>query len=283
MTWTSQVRFLSGPPPHPAHAGTSTKDRTMVDSTGSRTLAPGIYNLVACNHESEPFLMSACLDPNGAHNDEDAEDDFACQPFYAAPAPITFLPGRPDVLVLRVDIGDIDIEGSSIQTPYGPLSISDHYVLVPTDRITRNAHPGEQYVENWLSFELTGEQPLSVDGSVIRIGGMEIDAAALGDVEHTEHQIDGEPFDWMEAVKKGRTKEVDHVRHVAKTGDRLHAILSEMPRELDDGVIAMLTFTPQQVADIECIWTPAADAFGREMRDQMRHGRSHIVLRPAIA
>lgn len=249
-----------------------------------RILPPGIYNLVACERNDDPFLYSACLDPDGAHNGgDDVPDDFACQQFYTRAMPIAHLPGRDDVLVLRLDLGDVEIEGSSVQTPYGPLTISDHYAIVPAERITRNASPGDQYASNWISFELTGEQPLVVEGSRIGIGGMEIDPAAMGDVELTEYMLDGEMVEWSDARDAGRGPDVVRIGHVARTGDKLHDILVQMPRELDDGVIVMLFFTPEQLVEIEWLGTPAADAYARRIRRQMANGRAHFVVRPAIA
>lgn len=253
--------------------------------TDTCTLKPGIYNLMPCDVSHGDGRIFVCIDPVRYHADEDGLDQPSGCHHVAHPSRRRIAPlhRREDITVVRVDIARDLLDGNSIQTPYGPLSVTRHYAIVPAAGISRNPFPSTQYAWNWIAFELTGEQPLSVEGSVIRIGGMEIDVASMGDLEHTEYQLDGKVADWGDARRAGRTADVVHVRHVAVTGDPLHAILSKMPRDLDDGVLTMLTFAPEQVTEIELIGTPAADAFAREMRDQMAHGRDHVVLRPAIS
>lgn len=248
------------------------------------TLKPGIYNLMPCEKSHGDGRIFVCTDPVRYYADADAiEMPSGCiHTAHPSRRRIAPLHGRDDVTIVRVDIDDALIDGNSIQTPYGPLTVARHYAIVPADVISRNSSPSEQYAWNWIGFELTGEKPLSVEGSTIRIGDMAIDAASMGDLEHTQLRLDGEIACWETAIKERRTAEVVREAFVAVTGDPLHAILSTMPRELDDGVLTMLTFHENQVEGIEAIGTPAANAFAREMRDQMAHGHRHIVLHAAI-
>lgn len=250
------------------------------------TLKPGIYNLMPCDVSTHDKRIHVCIDPVRYHAERHDWDNrprgchHAAHPSRRRIAP---LHRREDILIVRVDIAERLLDGNSMQTPYGPLTRARHYAIVPTDRISRHPSPDTQYARNWIGFDLSGEQPLSVEGSVIRIGGMEIDVAAMGDLEHTEYRLDGKVTCWSDAFRAGRSGEIESIRHVAVTGDPLHAILSTMPCNLDDGVLTTLTFTPEQATEVEWIGTPAADAFALMMREQLAGGRNHIVLRPALS
>jgi hypothetical protein len=247
-------------------------------------LQPGIYSLIPVETDDEADGETVvALDPHTAYNLEDAPDSDASLVVVGDTTdPITPFDAVEGGLVLSIDIGDVDPDGSSVVGPWGALSIAQRYVLIPVDRWTANAEPDAQYAINWLSFELTATQPLTVEGSTIRIGQMEIDPTILGAVSLGTTLLDGVETDWAEIVGAGRAQDATHVYHVARNGDALNAILSAMPRSHDDGVLVMLDFTPAQVTEIEWIGTEAADAFAREMRSQMAQDRSHIVLHPAF-
>ena len=251
--------------------------------TKTFTLAPGIYNLIPAEHDHDGPGRAVALDPVRAYNNPDAEDGeiLAVERGDPADGPITELAEIGGHLIV-VDNEPTEIEGSSTVTLVGPLTISDLYVLVPADAITANTQPDRQYAINWLSFELTGEQPLSVEGSVIRIGAMDIDTGGLGAVKLDTTVLDGVETDWGDVIKAGRTRESSTVSYVAANGDALNAILAEMPRLLDDGVLVILNFTVEQIERIESLFTPEADAFARDMRRQLAAGCTHTVLRPAI-
>jgi len=250
-------------------------------------LKPGIYELVPVETD-EDDVPSVALDPNAVYNEDEEESFIGLEaPLVSnGPAGIAPLEGYADHLMITIGTGLLDanayIDGGSVRTPYGALTIAEHYLLKPAAAMTRNAHPSEQYAMNWLSFELTGEQPLEVEGSVIRIGGMEIDPMSLGSVEITTHTLDDAETSWGEIVVARRTHDAVPTAHVARVGDPLNAVLCEMPRERDDGVLVILTFASEQIDRIEWLGTPAADAFARRMRGIAAQGGSQMVVHPKI-
>ena len=249
------------------------------------TLKPGIYNLAPCQICEDDALM-VCLDPVTAAADIDDESVFVP---LAPPVDAVSTEGCPDgVVVVRVAMAEDMAEAASeepfsIQTPFGPLTVARHYSIMPAEAFSRNPVPGEQYGLNWLCFELTGEQEVSVEGSTIRIGGMEIDPTALGDVYVSTHTLDGVVRDWGDIVATGRAREAIETRHVARCGTPLNRILQDMPCSMDDGVLYIATFSAEQLTEIEWLGTPEANAFAQAMRDQMAAGRNHICFSPAIA
>ena len=253
----------------------------MTDTT---TLKPGIYALVPC-HEEDFGKIVICTDPLSDCVDDDVTGNFVT---IDTPTGTLSTAGCPDgTIVVRIGLSDEDaIEASSepfsVQTPFGPLTLARHYSIMPVDEFTRNPHPDEQYATNWICFEITGDQELSVDGTAIRIGGMHVDPTILGDVQTSTHTLDGEPADWGEIVAQGRARDAVETVHVCEAGTKLNDILQEMTVDKDDGVLYILTFSQEQLAEIEWIGTDVANVIAAEMRDQLAHGRNHIVLRPAI-
>lgn len=247
-------------------------------------LKPGFYSLVPAEiveyHDGTAGDPHVAVDPHACYN---LEDESSFMRFDAPTAPIEPLAGVDGGFVLTVDLKGLDPEGSSVVGPFGPLTIARHYALVPATGLTANAEPAEQYAINWLSFELTGEQPLVVEDSVIRIGAMEIDPTILGDVELGVTLLDGVETSWSDIRAAGRTDEATHVVHVARHGDPLNAILSRRYRAHDDGVLVCPLFAADDIVEVEWIGTDAAMAFAREMRRVSADGGSHLVLHPHFA
>jgi len=250
-------------------------------------LKPGIYELVPVETD-EDDVPSVALDPNAVYNEDEEESFIGLEaPLDSnGPAGIAPLEGYADHLMITIGTGLLDantyIDGGSVRTPYGALTVAEHYLLKPAAAMSRNAHPSIQYAMNWLTFELTGEQPLEVEGSVIRIGGMEIDPMSLGSVEIVHHALDDVETTWGEVLVKGRVHDAVATAHVARVGDPLNDILCEMPRDRDDGVLVILTFTSEQIDRIEWLGTQAADAFARRMRGIEAEGGRQMVVAPAI-
>lgn len=251
----------------------------------THTLKPGIYGLVPCEAEGDGIL-GVCLDPVACT--ADIYDDST---LLLIPTPVDDVSteGCPDgIVVVRVAMSDqkaeaIDGEAFNIQTPFGPLTVAQHYSIMPLEAFSRNPDAGEQCAMNWLCFETTANQEVSVEGSTIRIGAMEIDPTVLGDVYISTHTVDGEIRDWGDIVKAGRTRDAVETKHVAKCGTKLNAILQDMPCTMDDGVLYIASFSPEQVTEIEWLGTPESNAFAQSMRDQMAAGRNHICFSPAIS
>lgn len=67
----------------------------------------------------------------------------------------------------------------SFQTPLGPLTVADDYVLVPVDSDRTNPDPDALGAHNWLVFDLAEETQVVVDNGAIIIGETVIDLLEL--------------------------------------------------------------------------------------------------------
>lgn len=232
--------------------------------TEQRILPAGTYELIAIERNDEGDFEVA-TDPNALHNlDDDRTVILLDMDGDAGRAPVTELDGLASHLILNVDIGDVEPDGSSTMTPYGPITISSAYLLKPTDAITANHEPHVQYAANWLSFRLDEPAALSVEGGTITIGTMAITPGALGDVTFTPPGTGQAPV-------------------VSRIGDPVHAILSELRRVLDDGVLILAEYDASHVAGVTAVGTPQAEAFAREMKAHAVAGGGTLVLRMAPA
>ena len=72
----------------------------------------------------------------------------------------------------------------SFDTPLGPLTVADDYVLVPVESDRTNPDPKSLGAHNWLVFDLAEETQVAVQNGAIVIGDHEIDLLELCDQPH---------------------------------------------------------------------------------------------------
>lgn len=70
-------------------------------------------------------------------------------------------------------------QDASFQTPLGPLTVADDYVLIPVESARTNPDCEAPGAHNWLVFDLAEETQVVVDNGAIIIGDAVIDLLEL--------------------------------------------------------------------------------------------------------
>lgn len=247
--------------------------------TDTVTISPGTYQIVPFDngHAGRSF---ATLDPMSHIRNEPTEVVKIVDADHREP--ISGICGPAGRYALTVDLAGLDDDGMATTTPFGPLTITNRYLLASCEEVSTNPDPAEQYTMNWVSFELAEPTLVRVEGSRIHVGDAAIDVAALSDVSIATYAVDGRAMDWGEIHNRRLTARSVTTQHVARAGDPVHAILSRGTWTFDDGVLILLDFTPDMLDDMRALDGPTAAAYAANMGGQAERGRTHTVVRPAM-
>jgi hypothetical protein len=129
-------------------------------------LAPGLHALLA-------------LSPD---EDDDDADRMVWTVNFADEANRNAAPVTSDVLPAGAILlaTDADYTGHSVDTPFGPLTASEMYAVIPVDSAETNFLPNLQDAYNWVVLDIAVPTPITSDGTTITVGDVTFD------VEDTE-------------------------------------------------------------------------------------------------
>ena len=255
-----------------------------------RNLSPGLYQLVPVEWDDEdedgndvPETSSFATDPDVCYNifgesryvelPKDFDPDFGT----IVDSPV----GPAGTLILTLDLDDgfpyDSVWPTSVNSPLGPLSISERYVLMPTTSRTLCDAPGGQDATNWLVLDLSVPTTISIDGGRILIGPDVVDVGSGPDFQVRTHTLDGIDVQWGDVDGDSRRRVVT-TKNVIRAGTDLHVLLMSMIDGEDDGVMAFANTDAAGLAAVKAIDTPEAKLIATELSTHIDEGFIGTVL-----
>lgn len=255
-----------------------------------RSLSPGLYQLVPveCDDEDEDGndvteTSSFATDPDACYNSfgesryvelpKDFDPDFST----IVDSPV----GPAGALILTLAFDDAfpldSVQCTSVNSPLGPLSISERYVLMPTTSRTLCDAPGGQDATNWLVLDLSVPTTISIDGGRILIGPDVVDVGSGPDFQVRTHTLDGVDVKWGDVDGDSRRRVVT-TKNVIRAGTDLHVLLMSMIDGEDDGVMAFANTDAAGLAAVQAIDTPEAKLIADELSTHIDEGFIGTVL-----
>lgn len=214
------------------------------------TIKPGRYALVPLEWDDTPH-------PQFVRNYKAVANEGAVEEYesihHLSDEGIGMIDGRLAVHIAFEDEPIDDIV--SINTANGPLTLVADYLLIETDDTDVNQDPAEQYALNWVVLDIAEPTDIEIDAKRLQIGKFVLDLTRGLDFRCGDRII--------------------------RDGTPLSMILETRKAEIDDGVLGLLPFKPDQmegVRDLAKESNITARAVLAEMEAQVAAGRGHIVL-----
>jgi len=255
-----------------------------------RTLAPGLYQIVPVTEISEeeddvgePIVLGTgfYVDADAAYNRyEDGGAVLIVGDFDPGVGIVDSPVGPAGTLILTLGIDDAfpmdSVRCTSVNSPLGPLTISDRYAIMPTTDRTLCEAPAGQDAVNWIVLDLAVETTVSVDDGRILIGDDVVDVGAGPDFRISTHSLDGVDVKW--SIDTDDRSRIITTKHVIRAGTDLHSLLMGMINGEDDGVLAFINTDADGLAAVKAIDTPEARLIEAELSTHLDEGFIGTVL-----